>query len=90
MHRTKGSSQRLRGQARTRPAAQRRHKRANEILEIISRVADWAGGEVQALAWYRTEPISAFGGRTAESLVKEGKTAAVREYLDHVAGGGFA
>lgn len=64
--------------------------RATEVLEIVGRVVDWAGGEKQAMAWYRAEPLAAFGGRTAESLVKEGKAAAVRDYLDHVATGGFA
>ena len=64
--------------------------RATEMLEIIGRIVDWAGGEKQAMAWYRAEPIAAFGGRTAESLVKEGKAAAVRDFLDHVATGGFA
>jgi uncharacterized protein (DUF2384 family) len=64
--------------------------RATEMLEIIGRIVDWAGGEKQAMAWYRAEPIAAFGGRTAESLVKEGKAAALRDYLDHVATGGFA
>ena len=64
--------------------------RAMEMLEILGRIADWAGGEKQALAWYRAEPLPAFGGRTAKSLVKEGKAAAVRDYLDHVAVGGFA
>jgi general stress protein YciG len=64
--------------------------RATEMLEIVGRIADWAGGDKQAMAWYRAEPIAAFGGRTAESLVKEGKAAAVRDYLDHVATGGFA
>jgi hypothetical protein len=64
--------------------------RATEMLEIVGRIATWAGGEKQAMAWYRAEPIAAFGGRTAESLVKEGKASAVRDYLDHVATGGFA
>lgn len=64
--------------------------RATEMLEIIGRIVDWAGGEKQAMAWYRAEPLPAFGGRTAESLVKEGKAVAVRDYLDHVATGGFA
>jgi uncharacterized protein (DUF2384 family) len=64
--------------------------RLKEMLEIVSRVADWAGGKDQAMAWYRAEPIAAFGGRTAESLVKDGKATAVRDYLDHVALGGFA
>lgn len=64
--------------------------RVREMLEIISRVADWAGGKEQAMAWYRAQPIPAFGGRTAEALVKDGKAGAVRDYLDHLAVGGFA
>jgi uncharacterized protein (DUF2384 family) len=64
--------------------------RVKEMLEIIGRVVDWAGGKDQAMAWYRAEPLPAFGGRTAEALVKEGKAGAVRDYLDHIALGGFA
>jgi hypothetical protein len=63
--------------------------RLREMLEIISRVTKWAGGKEQAMAWYRAQPLSAFGGRTAEALVKDGKAAAVRDYLDHVAPEGF-
>ena len=76
-----------------RPArmeAPKTQARATEMLEIVGRIVDWVGGEKQAMAWYRAEPIPAFGGRTAEALVKEGKAAAVRDYLDHVATGGFA
>lgn len=64
--------------------------RIREMLEIISAVSEWAGGKQQALAWYRSQQIPAFGGRTAEALVKEGKAGAVRDYLDHLAVGGFA
>lgn len=64
--------------------------RLREMLEIISRVQDWAGGKEQAMAWYRAQPIPAFGDRTAEALVREGKAGAVRDYLDHLALGGFA
>jgi hypothetical protein len=64
--------------------------RATEMLEIIARITAWAGGEKQAMAWYRAEPLPAFGDRTAEALVKDGKAAAVRDYLDHIALGGFA
>jgi hypothetical protein len=74
----------------SRLAAPKTQARATEMLEIVARVADWAGGERQAMAWYRAEPLPAFGGRTAESLVKAGKAAAVRDYLDHIAIGGFA
>jgi len=68
---------------------QRPQARVSEMLEIVGRIADWAGGEKQAFAWYRAEPLPSFGGRTAEALVKEGKAAAVRDYLDRVATGGF-
>lgn len=74
----------------TRRTAPKTQARATEMLEIIGRIAEWAGGEKQAMAWYRAEPLPAFGGRTAESLVKEGRSSAVRDYLDHIAMGGFA
>ena len=64
--------------------------RLAEMGEILRRVTQWAGGGRQALAWYRAEPIPAFGGRTAESIVKSGKATALRDYLDHLALGGFA
>ena len=60
------------------------------MLEIVSRISTWAGGKDQAMAWYRAQPIAAFGGRTAEALVKSGQAAALRDYLDHLAMGGFA
>ena len=74
----------------SRLTAPKTQARTLEMLEIVGRIVDWAGGEKQALAWYRAEPLPAFGGRTAESLVKDGKAAAVRDWLDHVATGGFA
>jgi hypothetical protein len=74
----------------TRRRTLKTQTRIREMLEIISRVSEWAGGKTQAMAWYRAQPIPAFGGRTAEALVKEGKAGAVRDYLDHVALGGFA
>jgi Protein of unknown function (DUF2384) len=73
-----------------RARAPKTQARVREMLEILSRVSAWAGGEVRAMAWYRAQPIAAFGGRTAEALVKSGKAAALRDYLDHIAMGGFA
>jgi len=64
--------------------------RMREMLEIISLVEEWAGGKLQAMAWYRAQAIPEFGGRTAESLVKSGDASAVRDYIDHIAMGGFA
>ncbi len=72
---------------RSGPKAQ---TRVREMLEIISLVQGWAGGPAQAMAWYRAEPIPAFGGRTAEALVKSGQAGAVRDYVAHLATGGYA
>lgn len=74
----------------SRRVAPKAQTRVTEMLEVISRVRDWAGGEAQAMAWYRSQPIPALDGRTAEALVKAGQAHAVRDYLDHVALGGFA
>lgn len=75
-------------QARIRsPATQRRLR---DMVEIVARVAAWAGGTQQALAWYRATPIPALGDQTAEAMVKAGHAAAVRAYLDGIAAGGYA
>jgi hypothetical protein len=71
-------------------AAEMLEKRARETKEIISRVSEWAGGDEEAMVWYRTQPLPALGGRTAEMLVSSGQSAAVRDYLEGIAIGGFA
>ena len=73
-----------------RAASEKTQTRVREMLEVIVRVVPWAGGEPQAMAWYRAQPIAAFGDRTAEALVKEGKAAVVRDYLDFLSQGNFA
>lgn len=73
-----------------RSEAPKTQTRLREMLEILNRVSAWAGGRHQAMAWYRAQPIAAFGGRTAESLVKSGQATMLRDYLDHIALGGYA
>jgi uncharacterized protein (DUF2384 family) len=77
-------------QKTTRRNAPKTQTRVREMLEVLSRVEDWAGGQAQAVAWYRSQPIPALDGRTAEALVKSGHAGVVREYLDQIALGGFA
>ncbi|CAN7265028.1 antitoxin Xre/MbcA/ParS toxin-binding domain-containing protein [Caulobacter sp. LjRoot300] len=77
-------------QKSARRDAPKTQARMTEMLEILSRLETWAGGRGQALAWYRAQPIAALDGRTAEALVKSGKAGLVRDYLDHLALGGFA
>ena len=84
-----GSSQR-RSIRRGERTAAKTVTRLAEMAEILNRVAGWAGGRAQAVAWYRSEPIPAFGDRTAELLVKSGQATALRDYLDSIAMGGFA
>jgi hypothetical protein len=77
----------------TKPArhsSAKAQRRTKEMLEILARVRHWAGSDAHAMAWYRSEPIPALDGRTAESLVRSGDAGAVRDYLDHLALGGFA
>lgn len=73
-----------------RRTAPRTQLRVREMLEIVARIREWAGGETQAMAWYRSQSIPALDGRTPEALVKAGEAGAVRDYLDHLALGGFA
>ena len=54
-----------------RARAPKTQARVREML--VSRVADWAGGSGQAMAWYRAQPIPAFGGRTAEFSSSPGR-----------------
>lgn len=64
--------------------------RLRDVAEIINRVLPWAGSVPQAFAWYRAQPVSSFGDRTPEDLVKEGRAEAVKTYLSRIAVGGYA
>jgi len=64
--------------------------RITEFLEILSLIRERARDEIQALAWYRAQPIPALGGRTPEALVKAGEAAAVRDYIDQLTIGSVA
>ena len=75
---------------RERLIAPKTQQRLREMLEIVNRVSVWAGGQIQAMAWYRSQSIPALGDQTAEALVKAGQADLVREYLDGLAAGGFA
>lgn len=64
--------------------------RLREMSEIINRVIPWAGSELAAYAWYRSQPLPSFGDATAEELVRQGHGEKVRAYLGRIAAGGFA
>jgi hypothetical protein len=64
--------------------------RLREGTQIINRVLPWSGSVQQAFAWYRSQPIPAFGDQTAEELVREGRAEHVLSYLAGLSLGGYA
>lgn len=61
-----------------------------QVLEILSHVHDWAGGVDASWFWYRTQPIPALGGSTAEELVAANRTNEVWTYLTQINLSGYA
>ncbi len=74
----------------TRLGAPATQARLREVAEIINRVLPWCGSVQQAFAWYRSQPIPAFGDQTAENLVRQGRAGHVLDYLGGIALGGYA
>ena len=64
--------------------------RLREVTEIINRILPWCGSVPQAFAWYRSQPIPAFGDQTAEDLVRAGRSEHLKSYLAGIAVGGYA
>ena len=64
--------------------------RLREVAEIINRILPWCGSVPQAFAWYRSQPIPAFGDQTAEELVRAGRSEHLKSYLAGIAVGGYA
>jgi hypothetical protein len=74
----------------TRLGAPATQTRLREVAEIINRVLPWCGSVPQAFAWYRSQPLPAFGDQTAENLVRQGRAGHVLDYLGGIALGGYA
>jgi hypothetical protein len=63
--------------------------RLREMVEIVNRVAPRLGSDLAAYAWYRSEPLSGFGGMTAMHLLADGRAYEVMDYIDAVDAGVF-
>ncbi|ASM74327.1 MULTISPECIES: MbcA/ParS/Xre antitoxin family protein [Roseobacteraceae] len=77
-------------QRRTRVQSDKTQRRLRELVEVLNKVEPRFGSELMAYAWYRSEPLPGFDGRTAMQLVQEGKAQQVLEYIDAVDAGVFA
>lgn len=73
-----------------RVASVRTQKRLREMIEILNRIEPRFGSVLIAYAWFRSEPLPGFGGRTAMDLVRAGRAAEVMEYVDAVDAGVYA
>ena len=58
-----------------------------EALRVIKAATDLNGDLNKALFWYRTEPLSVFGYKTAERLVLEGRTDDLLRYVTSLEAG---
>ena len=77
-------------QRRTRIGSDKTQRRLRELVEILNKVEPRFGSALIAYAWYRSEPLAGFDGRTAMKLVQDGKAQQVLEYIDAVDAGVFA
>lgn len=77
-------------QRRARINSDKTQRRLRELVEVINKVEPRFGSELMAYAWYRSEPLPGFDGRTAMQLVQEGKAQQVLEYIDAIDAGVFA
>ncbi len=58
-----------------------------EALRIVKAATDLNGDLNKALFWYRNEPLSVFGYKTAERLVSEGRTDDLLRYIASIEAG---
>lgn len=73
-----------------RLASAKTQTRLREMVEILNRLTPRFGGDLVAYAWYRSQPLPGFAGKTCAALLAEGRAHLVMEYLDAVDAGGFA
>ncbi|BBE72067.1 antitoxin Xre/MbcA/ParS toxin-binding domain-containing protein [Oharaeibacter diazotrophicus] len=74
-------------QRRDRVRSVRTQRRLREMVEIVNKVRPRFGSDLVAFAWYRSEPLAGFSGRTAMQLVREGRAEEVLDYVDAVDAG---
>ncbi|RWA78233.1 MbcA/ParS/Xre antitoxin family protein [Mesorhizobium sp.] len=77
-------------QRRARVRSDKTQRRLREMVEIVNKVEPRFGSALMAYAWYRSEPLPGFSGRTAMQLVREGRADEVLDFIDAVDAGVYA
>ncbi|AWV02712.1 hypothetical protein DM992_25405 [Burkholderia sp. JP2-270] len=65
----------------------RQIERFREHLRVVRAAVAISGNRPVAIDWYKNESLSTFEGRTAKSLVADGRAEAVLRYLASIASG---
>lgn len=74
-------------QRKERIVSDRTQRRLRQMIEILNKVEPRFGSPLLAYAWYRSEPLAGFDGRTAMQLVHENRADDVLRYIDAVDAG---
>jgi Protein of unknown function (DUF2384). len=77
-------------QRKERVRSDKTQRRLREMVEVVTKTTPRFGSALIAYAWYRSEPLPGFSGRTAMQLVQEGRAGEVLEYIDAVDAGVYA
>lgn len=77
-------------QRQERVRSDKTQRRLREMVEIVNKVEPRFGSALMAYAWYRSEPLPGFSGRTAMQLVREGRADEVLDFIDAVDAGVYA
>lgn len=65
-------------------------RKLRDLVEILMRVAPWAGSVPQAFGWFCAQPLPSFGDQTPADLFRENRADAVKSYISRIAVGGYA
>lgn len=77
-------------QRKDRIPSPKARRRLREMAEIVNRVEPRFDSALIAYAWFCSEPLPGFGGRTAMQIVRAGQADRVLDYLDAVDAGVYA
>lgn len=69
------------------PGAESLQKYLRDALRVIRAATDVSGDVRSTLFWYRNEPLSTFGYKTAEELISEGRTEDLLRYVTSLEAG---
>jgi hypothetical protein len=71
----------------TRPQAPKLQKYLLDTVRVLTIATEMTGDEKRAAFLLRNEPLRAFGYKTADALIQEGRADDVIAYLESLAGG---